>query len=311
LSVEQGDSGAPILNREGRVVAMVSGCDFAQRPRTCGASCAPLRKILAAAIIAARGIGRAGNALRPGLILPKRPPVSVGSGPAAPTTSTGPKAPAGVCGSACPTIAAVNLRGEKGDRGEQGPPGPPGPPGNPGPEIEKQIGLLRRSSEAGPGVERIKEVGREAAVAVVVDRLPAAATGTITALLVSLGIPGGAAAVGGVAAAWLLTRGVRKGLNRLESRLGGRTTSSIPPAAQARPQPAQPVLIPIRDDAPPPPQVITREHSYVPYEVPTKRQRAVEMAMDEYVRRYPGARTAVDAINEFARQFESGLEQVT
>jgi len=71
--------------------------------------------------------------------------------------------------------------------------------------------------------------------------------------------------------------------------------------------PPQGIPVIVRQDTPPPPQQVVRETNYVNVEVPTKRQRAIEMAMEEYVRKYPGGRATVEVIESFARQIESGL----
>jgi hypothetical protein len=67
---------------------------------------------------------------------------------------------------------------------------------------------------------------------------------------------------------------------------------------------AQPVVI--HEQSPPPPQVTTRERTFVPVEMPSPRLKALEWAMDEYVRKYPGARPVIEAIESFAEQFNSG-----
>jgi hypothetical protein len=57
------------------------------------------------------------------------------------------------------------------------------------------------------------------------------------------------------------------------------------------------------------PQEVVREKVYTEYAVPTKRQTSLEMAMDQLVRENPGARGAVDVIESYAKQIESGLRK--
>jgi hypothetical protein len=99
----------------------------------------------------------------------------------------------------------------------------------------------------------------------------------LAALLVSIGVPGGIATIG----AWLLMRRTRQRLR----------------------------AIVIRDQAPPPAQVIERERQFVEVQVPTDRLGALEWAMDEYVKRNPGARPTVETIEAYAKQFQSAVRR--
>lgn len=99
----------------------------------------------------------------------------------------------------------------------------------------------------------------------------------LAALLVSIGVPGGIATIG----AWLLMRRTRQRLR----------------------------AIVIRDQAPPPAQVIERERQFVEVQVPTDRLGALEWAMDEYVKRNPGARPTVETIEAYAKQFQSAVKK--
>ena len=42
--------------------------------------------------------------------------------------------------------------------------------------------------------------------------------------------------------------------------------------------------------------------------MPTDRQTAIEWAMDEYVKRNPGARPTVETIEAYAAQYQSGMK---
>ena len=55
----------------------------------------------------------------------------------------------------------------------------------------------------------------------------------------------------------------------------------------------------------PPPPIIRREREFVEVEVPSKRLKAIERAMDEYGRRYPSARSVVETIESYADQYEA------
>jgi hypothetical protein len=101
--------------------------------------------------------------------------------------------------------------------------------------------------------------------------------GKLTAVLVGFGLPGGVAAV----ATWFFMRRTKKRLK----------------------------AIVIHDQSPPPPQVIERERQFVEVQVPTDRLGALEWAMDEYVKRNPGARPTVETIEAYAKQFQSGARR--
>jgi len=63
----------------------------------------------------------------------------------------------------------------------------------------------------------------------------------------------------------------------------------------------------IHDDQKPAPQVVVRDREFVEVQVPADRLKALEMAMDEYVRRYPAARSMIETIEGYADQFQSGF----
>lgn len=101
-------------------------------------------------------------------------------------------------------------------------------------------------------------------------------TTRLTALLVGFGVPSALAAV----LVWFFMRRAKRRLR----------------------------AIVIRDQAPPPPQVIERERQFVEVQVPTDRLGALEWAMDEYVKRNPGARPTVETIEAYAKQFQSATK---
>jgi hypothetical protein len=88
-----------------------------------------------------------------------------------------------------------------------------------------------------------------------------------------LGLPGSLAAGVG----WWLAR-------RATYRHRSQTTSALPPTFVELPP---------------------REREFVEVQIPTQRLAALEQAMDEYVRRNPGARPTVETIEAYAKQYES------
>jgi hypothetical protein len=103
--------------------------------------------------------------------------------------------------------------------------------------------------------------------------------GKLTAILVGFGVPGTLAAI----AAWLFMRRARKRLR----------------------------AIVIHDQSPPPPQLVERDRQFVEIQVPTDRLGALEWAMDEYVKRNPGARPTIETIEAYAKQFQSATKRHT
>ncbi len=101
--------------------------------------------------------------------------------------------------------------------------------------------------------------------------------GKLTAVLVGFGLPGGVAAI----ATWLVMRRAKKRLR----------------------------AIVIHDQSPPPPQVVERQRQFVEVQVPTNRLGAIEWAMDEYVKRNPGARPTIETIEAYAQQFQAATRR--
>jgi Trypsin-like peptidase domain len=70
-----------------------------------------------------------------------------------------------------------------------------------------------------------------------------------------------------------------------------------------RNQPAQIVV----NDTPAPPPIVRHEKTFTPYEVPSLREKALDMAMDDLVRRQPGSVGTLEQLKSAIDQFESGL----
>lgn len=120
----------------------------------------------------------------------------------------------------------------------------------------------------------------------------------LPALWQLLGLPAlGAAGPAGLAA-WLVLR-------RLRSRVRGRVI--VAREAPVQPQPQQPGQV-IVTQAPPLPQAPPRvEREYVPYQAASPELEALKRAMDELVKRHPGALETVETLKNYARQIEAGL----
>ncbi len=67
----------------------------------------------------------------------------------------------------------------------------------------------------------------------------------------------------------------------------------------------KPFAVPLPPDGPLP-QIVRRQREFVGYRVPSRALTALEWAHDEYVRRHPGARSAVETIESYATQYLSG-----
>jgi len=117
-----------------------------------------------------------------------------------------------------------------------------------------------------------------------------------TFLLVGLGVPGWVAAV----VVFLLMRRAHRGGQAIRER--------VESDLQARSSTARGKTVVVHSESPPPPQVVERERAFVEVQVPTDRQTAIEWAMDEYVKRNPGARPTVETIEAYAAQYQSGMK---
>jgi hypothetical protein len=144
------------------------------------------------------------------------------------------------------------------------------------------------------GEDRARSLAREIALGVLAERLPGLGTWVAGALGLS-GPPATALLVGLWLAGRLLARRLGKepacqsgrrryGFRGLRLRRQSEPIEDLPPSATpAGPRPA-------------------RRREFVPYEKPNGQLSALEWAMDELVRRNPGARETVETIEAFARQ---------
>ncbi len=112
----------------------------------------------------------------------------------------------------------------------------------------------------------------------------------------------GALGLGGATPAALAGLGIYRLLRRRDDE---------PPRALpiARSDPAPEPAV-VRLDTPPPPQTVRRDREFVPYEAPNGRRKALEWAHDEYVKKYPGARATIETIEAYADQYESGMKKI-
>lgn len=140
--------------------------------------------------------------------------------------------------------------------------------------------------------EKLREVIREAVPVVAETGWAAAAKSALPGVLTALGwsTPPSAA----IAAAWF-------GLKLLRRRRQKKSR-----AAEATTTTQQPTVI--VQESKPLPQVVIRDPEYIPFEVPTKRQKAMEMAQDYFVQKHPGAASTIEVLKQYADQFESGLK---
>lgn len=118
----------------------------------------------------------------------------------------------------------------------------------------------------------------------------------LTVLLLGFGVPGWIAA----AAALLVMRRMHKRSRSVRDRVEDDLRQVNPPSR------SKPVVV--HSESPPPPQVVERERQFVEVQVPSDRLIALQWAMDEYVKRNPGARPTVETIEAFAAQYQSGMK---
>jgi alkanesulfonate monooxygenase SsuD/methylene tetrahydromethanopterin reductase-like flavin-dependent oxidoreductase (luciferase family) len=122
--------------------------------------------------------------------------------------------------------------------------------------------------------------------------------------LLGLAVPVAAGAAG-VGLPWaVVARRAAKLAKRLRVARAN-AASTAPMGDETSKRPGVPVVI--RDDPKPATPTVVRSREFVEVEVPQRRLKALQMAHDEYVRRYPGARTTIETIENYADQFESGL----
>ena len=279
-SARDGDSGGPVFNGRGELVAVVWGTDG----RTVGGTyCGRIRKFLAGL----RCRGRAPT--------PMVPVVPVGPVPTTPPDDHEPTVP--------PTpIEEIfgRLDGLDGDVGnlkrrldQQ-----ENAAGRRLETIEAAVATVRDKTESVTNTETLRETIRQTVRPMVLDRGPDAVKTLTPWVLAALGISGATPA--GLAA-W--------GLWSLVSARRAAKTDPDSPRRRKRRKPETPTSpTVIRDESPPPPQIVRRNREFVSYQVPDRRLKAVEWAHDEYVRRFPGARPVVETIEAYADQYESGMK---
>jgi hypothetical protein len=210
----------------------------------------------------------------------------------------------------------------------QGPPGPEGPPGRDGargkdadpaavdasvsthlaarlPPLLARITAAEQQAQAAPGIERVKEVSKEVAVGIVAEKAPKALDLFLPGLFAALGVSSPLAALG----VWLAKRAATKLVGRVAARhFDGRSATTQPSSTRrivVEGQGKQPIVI--QDVNAPLPGTVTTEHTFVQVPQTTKRQRALEEALKKVVQKYPGTQEAVETIQSYATQIESGM----
>jgi hypothetical protein len=345
-AAREGDSGGPVFNQKGELCAVLWGTDG----RIIGSTfCGRVRKFLAniigrrqppigggAAGIAASG-GSSGG-MTPPLPATPRPDVSVPAAPLVPVAPQAPACPASNCDGIATALEQIkslkdDLRAIREGATKQ----------------STDANALQKAVEATVG-QRVSDAvsaavkpiatqqgdlgGRLERIAGVIEKLQTAreavtnvasptdatsssplswvgnlASGAATTWLVGLGVASPVALGLVLAGRWLGKRAAKKIAGNVVSRIGEASTATADPSAtQSTTQDSQTVII---REAKPLPQVTVREQEIVQVEVPTKRLRAIEMAMAEFARKYPGSSSTVQTLNDMARQYESGLVSVS
>jgi hypothetical protein len=289
-AAREGDSGGPVFNSRGELVAVVWGTDG-----RCveGTYCGRIRKFLATCF----GLRRLG---------PPSPPPDKPAKPGRQEPSPQqPSAPAG-------PVAAGSGRAEI-ERLQAAQAG-----------ILKQIEAFRPALQAGeeirqqigPLLERVGQHDRlldkgalgalvkDVALPLIVEHAAGAAGGTaLTALLPALGASCPPAAAG-LAVGWLILRYLRA---RLAQRSVGDTAA--PPDSPAGSKTSAPagqgggasvVVAPTRT---------VRDRQFVPIEIADPQLKALHQAIDRYVQQFPGAASMVKTIEAYAEQILSGMAE--
>lgn len=270
-AVREGDSGGPILDTRGRLAGVVWG----KLAATSHGICFPrIRNFLRGSLPKQPGGGLAPPFKAPQqeeTPAPQAPPVVKITPPSGPPAEINYERLAGL------VFARIEANAEK----FRGLPGEPGATGSPG-----------KAGAAGQrGARGLAGIAGEVAGGGLLGK-------SISTALTALGwtAPPSMAVLGGL---WLLRWWLKR-------------RRSSPSPAQAPAQAAAPVQtgrpVTIHDDARPPPARVVRDRQFVDVEVPSRQLVALQQAMDEYVRRHPGARGVVETIEGYARQFECGLE---
>jgi|GEM_PF-1425322 len=277
-AARDGDSGGPVLNARGELVAVVWGTDG----RTVeGTYCGRIRKFLAG--LASRGRqppGVSGGADDTRRLTPPAPTLP---GPSTPPTPWGDR--------------IEDLRRRLADQEQTF--------GQRIERIEKAVaiaaGLKERieKAESAVGAENLRRIVREVAGGLVAEGAPGLLEKALPAVMAALGWTG-PPAIAAVLAARVLAAVLRR--RRDERRQGRREPDAGTKAAPA-PQP-----FPVVVETPPPPQNVVHERTYVPYQEPNEQLVALLWAQDQYVQRNPGARETIEAIRQFAEQYRSGMQ---
>jgi hypothetical protein len=327
-ATREGDSGGPVFNQRGELVAVLWGTD----KRTAGGTCCPrirlfLRNLFgvrqrpgrnvygpkqAAPSACAPAAGQDAGCCPPSQAAqPTQPwqikPPGTGGGIALPSPIEEAAPPAPIAGKPAPIS-------EK-----------PAPDSNQ-PILEAIRDLREHNAEAirRPILKAIE--GLSGNVTAAADGLatraaPGVAESILPAALAALGWTGPPAIAAGLLGTALLKFLTRRAQQRLIQKLSGagagQPAAPAPDAsatAWAVPQPAavaQPAAVPsagpvIVQQTPPLPQKTVVQQEYVPYEAPSLELRALQWAMADCARRYPGSVSTIETIRSYADQYQSG-----
>jgi len=293
-AVRDGDSGGPVLNGRGELVGVVWGSDRGITEATC---VGPIRRFLGRL---RRRDGR--QLIGPPAARPDTPGESdcCPTPPAGQQAAPGPLVPIPPAGEqAAPRIDAEKLRaaieaafGKLEARIEARRNAAPIDAGDDQRPILDAIRGLGSKIGAGIDREAIREDFRAVAGDLVDAAAPTVLETALPAALTALGWTGPPAI-----AAWLVAR---LGLGLLRRRRQRRKA-----AAEPGPSGMMPGRVVI-EQSPPPPQQVVRTREFVNVEKPNGQLRALQAAMDEYVRRYPAGRATIETIESYAGQFRSG-----
>lgn len=275
-----GDSGGPVFNAQGELAAVVWGTDGRTVEAT---ACCRIRRFLEAC-----------RSRRDRALVPPSPPTQPLPERPAPNSLPAHSSP---CEPSLPEMRAALG------------------------QFEAELAKLRGAIEQGAGrLARLEQVvSREslvaAARAVLVDMTDprdSPWTALVMPLLTALGWTGPPA----VAAVLLARLGLAIARNRSrrarERGIAGvgakgnsdSKLSSTPPLSHFPAASADPIVV--RQESPPLPQQVVRERTFVPYQAPNLKLEALRWAQEEYVRRYPAARSMIETIENYAQQYESG-----
>lgn len=322
-----GDSGGPLLGRDGKVLGV---CWGGQNGQTVGTLCTRLRLILKRVLPQWRDKQGSRAETRPAVpreVAPLPPQLPEATPQTVPVV---PQPPAvlpdrqydeqlAALGTAVADLqeqltvvqSAPGVPGPAGPRGPPGEPGLPGIAGTPGrdgqtpdltPERNKlaeaigAVEALAARAHADPAVAAAGKVANDVAI----SQAPA---WLAPAMPLLLGVaPWAGAAVLGVEALVLLRRWWRKGKTAPQTPAASSNLMQMPAAASP---PAQPVIV--HDQAPAAPQIVRRDREFVTVQTTPRRLTALEKALDYYVQRNPGSRSTIETIESYASQLESGL----